>query len=264
MKYIKKEKLDKIKLNKNNMYVVIDFDKTITSTDSTDSWDAAGKKLSEEFHGKLNNLYEKYRPIEINYKITFEEKNNAMEIWYNECMNMYYQYKLTKQKLIDGVKNSNLILRKGAKEFLKEMYENKVPVIILSAGIGNTIKIFLEENNCLYDNIYIISNFIKFDEKGNMKEFNNNIIHSLNKNLKNKLLNKFQETIGKREYSLLIGDSIDDKKMVSEEQIENTITVGVLNENIQNNLAEYRKNFDIVLTNEDANFQTIKEIVFDY
>ena len=32
MKYIKKVKLDKIKLDKTNMYVAIDFDKTITAT----------------------------------------------------------------------------------------------------------------------------------------------------------------------------------------------------------------------------------------
>ena len=36
MKYIKKVKLDKIKLDKTNMYVAIDFDKTITATESED------------------------------------------------------------------------------------------------------------------------------------------------------------------------------------------------------------------------------------
>ncbi len=47
MKYIKKVKLDKIKLDKTNMYVAVDFDKTITATESEDSWDATGKMLGK-------------------------------------------------------------------------------------------------------------------------------------------------------------------------------------------------------------------------
>ena len=53
MKYIKQEKLEKINLEANNMYVAIDFDRTITANNSTDSWDAAssllGMELKEEF-----------------------------------------------------------------------------------------------------------------------------------------------------------------------------------------------------------------------
>ena len=64
MRFINKEKLDKIKLEPNNMYVVIDFDRTITAKDSQDSWDAAATMLGEEFAKKSYELYQKYRPIE--------------------------------------------------------------------------------------------------------------------------------------------------------------------------------------------------------
>ena len=168
MKYIKKVKLDKIKLDKTNMYVAIDFDKTITATESEDSWDATGKMLGKEFETKLSNLYKKYRPIELNYQITFEEKNKAMENWYQECMNLYYEYHLTKDKLEKSIQKSNLIFRSGAKEFLAHMNKYNIPVIILSAGIGNVIEIFLKENKCYYNNIFIISNFISFDKDGKM------------------------------------------------------------------------------------------------
>lgn len=90
MRYIKKVKLDKIKLDKTNMYVAIDFDKTITATESEDSWDATGKMLGKEFETKLSNLYKKYRPIELNYQITFEEKNKARKIGIKSVMNLYY------------------------------------------------------------------------------------------------------------------------------------------------------------------------------
>lgn len=38
MVYINEEKLDSIHLNNDNFYVVMDFDKTITTSDSIDSW----------------------------------------------------------------------------------------------------------------------------------------------------------------------------------------------------------------------------------
>ena len=39
MKYINTNKLEKIKLNNKNLYIISDFDRTITSFESEDSWD---------------------------------------------------------------------------------------------------------------------------------------------------------------------------------------------------------------------------------
>ena len=263
MKYIKQEKLNKIKLNKDNIYVAIDFDRTITSNNSDDSWDATGKCLGREFKNRLEELYQKYRPIELSYKISFKEKNDAMERWYKQCMDLYYKYNLTKEKLENSIEKSNLIFRKGAKQFLEQMYKTNVPVVILSAGIGNVIKKFLNKSNCYYENIFIISNFIEFDEKDNMKRFEGDIIHTLNKNIKGYLSKDFEENIKNKKYGLLFGDVIEDKKMVPEEQWNETISVGFLNENIDENLEEYKKNFDIVLTKEDATFEIINKIIFN-
>jgi hypothetical protein len=99
-----KQKLEKIKLKKENFYVAIDFDRTITSLESADSWDATGKCLGEELNQKMYELYQIYRPIELDYTITFEEKNRAMEKWYKECMNLYFEYHLTKEKLNESIR----------------------------------------------------------------------------------------------------------------------------------------------------------------
>lgn len=165
MKYINSNKLEELKINKDNVYIVIDFDKTITSKNSKDdSWDASGKLLEENFKTDMYKLYKTYAPIEIDYKLSFKEKEQYMIEWYSKCMNLYYKYGLTKDKLEQSVKNSNLMFRNGAKEFIKKAKEKEIPIIILSAGIGNVIEQFLKNNDCYYDNIYIISNFIKFNE----------------------------------------------------------------------------------------------------
>ena len=117
MKYLNNEKIEKVKLDKNNMYVVIDFDRTITSNESADSWDATGLELGEEFNKKLGDLYKKYRPVELDYTITFKEKNKAMEKWYQECMDLYYKYGLTKEKLEKSIEESKIIFRKDAIKF---------------------------------------------------------------------------------------------------------------------------------------------------
>lgn len=252
MKYLNQEKLNKIKLEANNMYVVIDFDRTITGKESVDSWDAAGYFLSDEFKEKSNELYQKYRPIELDYKITIEEKNRAMEEWYEKCLNLYYEYNLTKSQLETAVSESGLVFRKGAKDFLINMHEKNIPVIILSAGIANVIEIFLKENNCYFENMYIISNFLTFDEKGNVKPMENELIHTMNKTMEGHVSYELKEKIKNRKYKLLFGDTIEDKKMIPEKEHESTILVGFLNDNIEENLERYKSEFDICCVGDEG------------
>lgn len=263
MKYENTNQKEKLKINKNNTYIVTDFDKTITATSSTDSWDASGNILGECFKKEMNDLYQFYAPIEVDYSLSFEEKEKFMVEWYEKCMNLYYKYGLTKAKLKQSVEESNVIFRKGAKEFLVKAREENIPVIILSAGIGNVIAQFLSVNNCYTDNMYIISNFIEFDENGTMKKFDNSkMIHTLNKTMKGHLPEELGKTLQNRKYKILLGDLCEDEKMVPEEQWEDTLKIGMLNTKIEENLEMYQKKFDIVLTEEDADFSILDEILF--
>lgn len=227
MKYINNEKVNNIKLTKNNFYVAIDFDKTITSKESCDSYDASGNMLGEEYKKKNFELYQKYAPVELNYTISFEDKYKSMEEWYNGVMSLFYKYHLTEEKLNKSVNTSNLIFRAGAKDFLHKMYKNNIPVIILSAGIGNVIEHFLKKNGCYYDNIDIISNFIKFDKIGKMEKYNDEIIHTLNKTMDGHITRKIAKKIEDRQYRLLFGDFIEDKKMVPIDEWDKTIAIRI-------------------------------------
>lgn len=247
-KYINTNKLDKINFTKDNFYVVIDFDRTITSNKSADSWDASGYLLPQEFKDELENLYNKYRPIELDYNLPNQQKEKEMQKWYSECMDLYYKYNLTKDILEKSINQSNLILRENMKEFLQELNKNNTPVIILSAGIGNVIEQFLKKENCYFDNTYIISNFIEFDENGKAKKFDNKkIIHTLNKTMENNLPQEWQEKIKQKEYAILLGDLIEDLNMADKNNIDKTLTIGFLENNIEENLDIYCKNFDIVI-----------------
>ena len=261
MKYINNEKLKKIKLNQNNFYVAIDFDRTITAKESCDSWDASGEALGEEYKKEADEKYQKYAPIELDYTISIEEKREAMEEWYYGVMGLYYKYHLTKEMMEKSIKNSPIIFREGAKEFLQKMYQSNIPVIILSAGIGNVIEQVLKSNNCYFENMYIISNFIEFDEKGNMKKYSKEIIHTLNKTREGHLSREFVSKIENKEYRLLLGDLIEDKNMIPAEEFDKTISVAFLNKKIEENIEVFKENFDIVLTKEDATFKVVEKII---
>ncbi len=261
MKYINKEKLEKLNINSSNLVIVLDFDRTITASNSMDSWDASGLLLGNDFKEKLEKLYIKYRPIELDYKISKEEKARQMEKWYKECLDLYEEYKLNKQELEESVKKSKLIFRKGAKEFLNNAIEKEIPVVILSAGIGNVIEMFLKKNNVLGKNFEIISNFLQFDEKGNIKPFKGKLIHTTNKELNIIDLRKdFKEELISRKYRILVGDMIEDEKMVSRKEWDRTMKIAFLDISIKENIELYKNSFDIVLTNEDSNFDKIREI----
>ena len=258
------EKVNKLKekMDKNNICIFLDYDKTITSSESEDSWatTANRKVMGQEISNDLDKLYEKYGPIELDYTIDEKEKEKYMIEWYVKSMDLYYTYHLTKEKLKKCINNSNLELREGVKDFLLKLYKNNVPVIIFSAGIGNVIEQFLKGKNCYYNNITIISNFIKFDENGNMIKFSDNMIHSLNKNI-DKLGNlQLKEKIKAKEYRMVIGDLVEDIHMMGEYPESKSLKIGFLTKNIMENLEIYKKNFDIVLT-EKNNFYDIENYI---
>ena len=80
MRYSNTNKLKQIQLEEDNYYVILDFDKTITSKTSLDSWMAIldFEVYGEECKKEIEELNSQYAPIELDYRL--KEKNN---IWLN-------------------------------------------------------------------------------------------------------------------------------------------------------------------------------------
>ena len=257
------EKLKRINLKKDNFYVVADFDQTITEGSSNSTWGvmANAGELGEEYTRKRTELYKHYRPIEIDVAISDEEKSKYMDEWWKAHINLFYEYGLREENIKKSLKNSGLKYRVGAKKFLIKMYELKIPVIIVSAGIGNIIEEFLNLENDYYENISIVSNFIDFKD-GTISGLKGDTIHALNKNIV-KLDEHSKMKLENRKNILLLGDGIADLKMIPKVDIENAITVGFLDEKIEENLETFNKNFDIVLSNRGT-FEEVNNILKIY
>ena len=138
------------------------------------------------------------------------------------------------------------------------MHQKNIPVIIISAGIGNFIKQFLIKNNCDYNNIFIVSNFIKF-ENGIAVGVKDNITHSLNKNAVY-LPNEVKEVINARKNIILFGDTSSDVLMAKEEDRLEALKVGFLEEKVEENKKYFIEKFDLVCTN-NTGFDDLKEYI---
>lgn len=254
MKYVNFDKLSTIELQKDNFYVLTDFDRTLTKGNSFAAWRVLyhSNLLGDKFKEEYTKIHDETVP---NEQETDEVKIRFFEDRFKRYIELLEKCGFNEKIAKQAIEKTDLFLRDGAKEFLKQMYEMKVPVMIVSCSVGNVIKEFLKWNGCDYDNVYICSNF--FD----VSEARNHIYHvtPYNKN-EISLPEILKSEIETKKYTLLCGDVIEDITMVKPEQLDNTITVGFLDKKIEQNLQSYRDNFDLVLT-EDASFEEVLETI---
>lgn len=257
------KKVKEIKKWKNDsIYIVTDFDRTLTLGNSKSSWEIFESSFPNKNYVKeRNKLTEKYRPIEIDENINEKVKNKAMEEWWKKHLKLLIKNKLTEDMLYDVISDKNFVtLRPGLIEMLTSLHKRNIPIIIISAGIGNFIELFLKANNCYYDNIIILSNFIKF--KNNIAiGLENNIIHSLNKN-EVSLPKDISKRLEGRKEVILLGDQISDLKMCDKSKHDMVYTTCFLTDEGKDNLEKIKANFDIVCEFGD-DYYTLQNEIFN-
>ena len=149
----------------------------------------------------------------------------------------------------------------GTKEFLEFLDKHNIPLMIISSsGLGSVIPMYLKREGMLYDNISVVANLFEFNEKGIVTKVKEPIIHSFNKSeVTLNHLPIYRELL-KRKNVLLLGDSLGDLGMIEGFDYENLLTIGFLNENVENNLETYKKKFDVVIPN-DGSFEFVNDFV---
>ena len=100
-----------------------------------------------------------------------------------------------------------------------------------------------------------VSNFLLFDEEGNVKgmsESDDDMIHMYNKADMVKKKTKGGNN-GLRKNVILIGDSLGDLDMAAGvENPDTVLTIGFLNKNYEKNLPVYQNKFDVVLVDDQT------------
>ena len=254
-------------LRKEKIMVLSDFDKTFTRLMYNGEKHITliaqirdGGYLSNNYPERATELYYKYYPFENDTSISFKKREEKMREWWSKHIKLLVECGLNKQ-VVDEINNKKKIkLRMGAAEFLRELNVNDIPLLIISSGVGDMIEFIFKSNGLLYNNMYILSNFFKYDENGMVLGYKNEIIHTLSKSkiyIENK---EFNEKIKNKTQIILLGDMLSDLRMKDSFDYENILTIGFLNEDIQDKLQEYMDSYDIVIAN-DGSFNKVLEIL---
>src|ERR1035437_5462618 len=132
-KVLKKiEKL--INEGKNNLHLLVDFDRTLTiGKDKTGrdftSWNALTKLLPAKALAKQQALYKQYRPIEASGGMT----NKQGEDWAQEVLKIFVENETNLLKLEEDFSQNNSI-RSHTKAVFEACKALEIPIVILSAG----------------------------------------------------------------------------------------------------------------------------------
>ncbi|CAI2348320.1 unnamed protein product [Caenorhabditis sp. 36 PRJEB53466] len=254
--------------------VISDFDYTLSRFENEEGerlstthgvFDDNVMRLNPELGQKFIDLKKKYYPIEFCPKMTQEEKIPHMEKWWGTSHGLIINERFSKTTIEDFVRQSRIVFKDGAEDFIQSLDGHNVPLVIFSAGIGNIIEYFLQQKlGAIPRNTHFISNMILFDEDDKACAFSEPLIHTFCKNSSviQKETSFFHEIAG-RVNVILLGDSMGDIHMdVGVERDGPTLKVGYYNGSLDDTAAmqHYEEVYDIVLVH-DATLNVAQKIV---
>lgn len=259
---LERAKAEMKKAGANGLHILTDFDRTLVkafvngqSVPSLISILRDGHYLTPDYAPKAHALFNKYRAIELDYKIPQAEKKKAMEQWWTEHFNLIIKSGLTEKEVGLAMQSPLIQFREGFSRLADFLNEKNIPLVIMSSsGLGiEAIKLCLDRAGKLFGNVCIISNAFIWDENGQAIGVKQPIIHSLNKNETS--LKNFPEIFAKienRKNVILLGDNAEDTAMIEGFAYENLLKIGFLNERIGENLEHYQSVFDAIISNDGS------------
>ena len=270
---------EKLELLKNNMFwggaskihIVSDFNRTLTNAyldgkkmPSIISELRSRDYLGEEYSRKAFSLFDKYHSIELNPNVTDVDKRKAMHTWWVEHFNLLVEYKLNIKDIEKIIESQKVVLRSGVPQLFSKLKEKNIPLIILSSNnLGtDSIRMYFEKEKIMNDNVNIISNEPVWDKDGFAVSIVEPIIHIANKDESVLRDNPIFDKIRDRKNVILLGDSLEDVKMVSGFEYDNLIKIGFYNEETDNNLYNFKQVFDIIILN-DAGVEEVNNLLMD-
>lgn len=270
--YMKEQKkVEKLKIlkaaGKNKFQCVFDFDQTISKyykspgVRNKTCHGVFPQALPEEFAKEEKRCLDTYYPIEIDPTLSLEYKIEKMQEWWQSVHTLAIEYGLQKEKLIDAVKESDIVIRKGFREMVDLLEKHNIPFLLMSAGVADVVEIKLQQANLWRKNMTVISNKCVWNKEGILVDFASDIIHSFNKNATSKIASAYWSQYKNRPNVLLVGDSQGDVDMTKGvPYVETVLKLGFLNKNVDARLNTFQSLYD-ELYFDDPDMSKVLEIV---
>lgn len=246
----------------NRVHVLTDFDRTLTKA-FVDGQEVPSlisvlrdeNYLTSDYADKAHELYNKYRPLEDDESFSKEEKKKIMYEWWSAHFQLLIESGLSKKDIKEVIKSNKIRFRDGFSEFLTFLKNKNIPLVVVSSsGLGREpiLQKFKKEGK-LYNNIHIVSNDFKWDEKGNVVDFKKPIIHTANKD--ETLIRNFPEIfniIKERKNVIVLGDTLDDVGMIEGFNYDNLLKIAFLNKKTEPKKEIYKKFYDVLLLGDSS------------
>lgn len=253
------DKISKIKEDGLNSLVIIsDFDGTLTRGYSpqgvreSNSSNVLSKKkiLGDKYTNIASALERFYLKVENEPTLSIEKRTAYMNRWWTKQWEAMAASGLKRSHIKEVIAKKHITERKHFNDFFDIIYAHNVPLIILSAGIEDIIEQLIKNQGRLTNNVHVVSNRLKFDNKGEFTGENEFgvMITSMNKtsiHIKNR---DFYPIIKDRKNAVLIGDSISDANMDNGMNYDTVLKIGFFRDdgNEKKKIA-YQNAFDILL-----------------
>ena len=240
--------------------VIMDFDRTITKY-----WDPSRTKRAPSSHGilergrsavfraKADALTEFYFPIETDASLSVTEKIPFMIDWYRKVHGLFVAEGLTRADVANAVSLSSVELRPGVVDTILWCERHRVPLIVMSAGLGDVITEVLRQHlSNLPACLHVVSNAMEFDSSGALVAFTEPVMHMFNKRLQASDVERLAAAAGLRDSRrnfIIVGDSPGDATMADGLDATTVLKIGLLNDagNSAALLPRYRELFDVLL-----------------
>jgi len=245
------------------LQIVTDFDYTITKQKMENGESVLTsfgmfnkcKSLPDSYIEEANNLYKKYRPIEIDPAVPLTEKIPAMIEWWDHSSEILKGFRFPRRELEEVASHFKNALRDGTHELFRELYTDNIPCLVFSAGLGDSVISVLKHANVMHPNVKIISNFLSYKDDevlDGIVGVGGNLIHSFNKN-ETALPQEYHDLIQNRDHIILMGDSLGDSSMADGVPSQShCIKIGFLYDHAELSLPQYMERFDLVLIDDQT------------
>lgn len=137
--------------------------------------------------------------------------------WWTESSRSYSGFRLDPSEIKESARIDRGCLRDGTHDLFERLGARQVPILVFSAGIGDTVAAILRESDLmLWPTVHVVSNFLRWKEGSVVNGFDTDrMIHVFNKNETALAGSVYADEVLDRTSIIVMGDSLGDANMAT-------------------------------------------------
>eukprot|EP00826_Nyctotherus_ovalis_P015817 TRINITY_DN1452_c0_g2_i7.p1 TRINITY_DN1452_c0_g2~~TRINITY_DN1452_c0_g2_i7.p1 ORF type:complete len:301 (-),score=89.63 TRINITY_DN1452_c0_g2_i7:50-952(-) len=235
-----KQKLDALRSDgPSKLSIITDYDDTLIKSSVNNPAFNSFQTLENlnvigpGFFERLQQARATYEPLEIDSKLSKEEKMKYMVEWRRLSLKCFVDRKLTRERIKQATIEGKLCFRFGTADLLKTIVEAGLNLHIVSGGIKGVVTEslrLLEVQNGLNlgDAVRYIMTPDIYDEKGQLTGFGERVILTGNK--QDFVTHDTCPLIHQGDNAILMGDLVEDSWVANNLHLKTTLTIGFIRE----------------------------------